>query len=167
MLGTSTLYRFAHDNPLVEQYPMKEILAVERLARIPRFVSVTGAIEVDLTGQVNAEWAAGRQLSGPGGGFDYIDGAGLSEGGLAITALRSTSRGGTVSNIVARFSEGTPVTVPRHSVHVIVTEQGIADLRGLTVAERAEALIAVADPRFRDELAAEAAARVAARAAQS
>jgi acyl-CoA hydrolase len=153
LLGTETLYDFARDNPLVEQYPIAEILAVRAVSAIPRFVSLTGALEVDLSGQINAEWAAGRQISGPGGGFDFIDAAGMSDGGLAITALPSTFRRGERSTIVPRLAEDAPITVPRHSAQVVVTEHGVADLRGLTVAERAEAMIAIADPAMRDGLA--------------
>lgn len=152
LLGTNRLYGFADQQPMIVQGSLGEILSVPRLAAIPRFISVNSALEVDLSGQVNAEWAGGRQLSGPGGSFDFLDAATLSEGGLSVVALRSTARGGAVSSIVTRLGEGTPVTAPRHAVQVIVTEHGVADLRGLTVRERAAALIAIADPRFRDAL---------------
>ncbi|HEY4095195.1 MAG TPA: acetyl-CoA hydrolase/transferase C-terminal domain-containing protein [Baekduia sp.] len=152
LLGTQLLYRYAHRREAVQQFPIADILAVPRLAAIPRFVSINGAIEVDLTGQVNSEWAGGRQISGAGGGFDFLDGATLSEGGLSIVALRSTSLRGTASTIVRRLAPDTPVTVPRHAVQVVVTEHGTADLRGKTIAERAEALTAIAAPDFRDEL---------------
>jgi len=153
LLGTRRLYDFAHNNPLVEQYPSSRILSVPRLAKIPRFVSITGAIEVDLAGQVNAEWAHGRQVSGPGGGFDFVDAASLSDGGASIIALRSASRGGTASTIVPTLQQGAPVTIPRHTVQIVVTEYGVADLRGLTLAERADRLTAIAAPQFRDTLA--------------
>ena len=156
LLGTSRLYRFADEQPMIEQHPLGEILSVPRLAAIPRFISVNSAVEVDLAGQVNAEWAGGRQVSGPGGSFDFLDAATLSEGGLSIVALRSSARGGSISSIVSRFDEGTPITAPRHAVQVVVTEHGVADLRGLTLRERAAALIAIADPRFRDALELEA-----------
>jgi 4-hydroxybutyrate CoA-transferase len=156
LLGTSRLYRYAHEQPTVVQGSLGEILSVPRLAAIPRFVSVNSAVEVDLSGQVNAEWANGRQVSGPGGSFDFLDGASLSEGGLSVFALRSTARGGNVSTIVPRFQRDTPVTTPRHAVQVVVTEHGVADLRGLTLRRRAEALIAIADPAFRDALESDA-----------
>jgi 4-hydroxybutyrate CoA-transferase len=161
LLGTSRLYRFADQQPMIVQGSLGEILSVPRLAAIPRFISVNSALEVDLSGQVNAEWAGGRQLSGAGGSFDFLDAATLSEGGLSIVALRSTARGGTISSIVTRLGEGTPVTAPRHAVQVVVTEHGVADLRGLTLRERATALIAIADPRFRDALGLEARGGVA------
>jgi 4-hydroxybutyrate CoA-transferase len=152
LLGSKSLYSFADDNPLVEQYPISEILSVPRLASMPRFVSVTSAVEVDLGGQINAEWAAGQQISGPGGGFDFIDAAGMSDGGFAIVALPSTSRQGAVSAIVPRLSAGAPVTTPRHTAQIVVTEHGVADLRGLTLVERAQALVGIAAPACRAQL---------------
>lgn len=152
LLGTEKLYRFAHRQPAIEQHPIAEILSVPRLAAIPRFVSINGAIEIDLTGQVNGEWARGRQVSGPGGGFDFLDAATLSDGGLSIVALRATSLGGSVSTIVERLTDGAPVTLPRHAIQIVVTEYGVADLRARTVAERAAALAAIAAPEFRPAL---------------
>jgi 4-hydroxybutyrate CoA-transferase len=153
LLGTRYLYEFAHHNPLIEQYPSSHVLSVTRLAAIPRFVSITGAIEVDLSGQVNAEWASGRQLSGPGGGFDFADAASLSDGGFSVVALRATTRDGSGSTIVRELQPGAPVTIPRHTVQIVVTEHGVADLRGLALRERSEQLIAIAAPEFRGELA--------------
>ncbi|HZQ26253.1 MAG TPA: acetyl-CoA hydrolase/transferase C-terminal domain-containing protein, partial [Acidimicrobiales bacterium] len=132
LLGTDTLYRFAHDNPSVLQYPLANISAVTATSAIDRFVSVTGAIEIDLTGQVNSEVAGGRTVSGPGGGFDFVDGSWFSDGGFSVVALQSTAKGGTRSTIVPRLAEGTPVTVPRHSVRYVATEYGLVDLFGLT-----------------------------------
>ena len=152
LLGTNQLYRFAHNNPVMENHPISEILRVPTVAEIPRFASVNGAIEIDLTGQVNAEWAGGRQVSGAGGSFDFVDSSWFSDGGLSIIALRSTARGGKVSTIVPRLEAGTPVTTPRSSVRFVVTEHGSADLWGLTVGERAEALMAVAHPDFHNDL---------------
>jgi 4-hydroxybutyrate CoA-transferase len=154
LLGTRRLYEFANDNPAVEQYPISHVLSVPRLAGIPRFVSVIGAVEIDLAGQVNAEWASGRQRSGPGGGFDFVDAANLSPGGLSVIAMRSTNSDGTASSIVSELQHGAPVTIPRHSVHVVVTEHGVADLRGRTLVERAERLAAIAAPQFRAALGA-------------
>lgn len=164
LLGSEELYRFAHDEPTIEQHPISQILSVRKLAAIPRFVSINSAIEIDLSGQVNAEWAGGRQLSGPGGGFDFLDAATLSDGGLSIVALRSTSLKGAVSTIVNRLADGAPVTIPRHSVEVVVTEHGVTDLRGRTLAERAAALASIAAPEFRPQLeeAAEGRARATA-----
>jgi acyl-CoA hydrolase len=111
-------------------------------------------IEVDLLGQANAEMIRGRQVSSAGGITDFMRGARLSPGGLAIVALPSTTKGGTVSRIVAHLDEGAAVSIARADMQVVVTEHGIADLRDKSVDARAEALIAVAAPAFRDQLAA-------------
>lgn len=152
LLGSRALYAFAHRNPLVQQYPAEVVLSVPHLASIPRFVSLNGALQVDRTGQVNSEWVNGRQVSGPGGSVDFVEAAGLSDGGLSVVALRATALGGTVSAIVPALPPGAPVTIPRHSVQVVVTEHGVADLRGLSLPARAEALAAIAAPEFRAAL---------------
>jgi 4-hydroxybutyrate CoA-transferase len=152
LLGSRALYAFAHRNPLVEQYPAEVVLSVPHLASIPRFVSLNGALQVDRTGQVNSEWVNGRQVSGPGGSVDFVEAAGLSDGGLSVVALRATALDGTVSAIVPALPPGAPVTIPRHSVQVVVTEHGVADLRGLSLPARAEALAAIAAPEFRAAL---------------
>jgi acyl-CoA hydrolase len=152
LLGTRALYAFADRNPLVEQYPAEVVLSVAHLASIPRFVSLNGALQVDATGQVNSEWIGGRQVSGPGGSVDFVDAATLSDGGLSIVALRSTALDGAVSSIVPALPPGAPVTIPRHAVQVVVTEHGVADLRGVPLRARAERLAAVAAPEFRAAL---------------
>jgi acyl-CoA hydrolase len=152
LLGTAALYRFAHDEPSVLNFPIDDIISVAAAAAIDRFVSVTGAIEIDLTGQVNSEVAGGRTISGPGGGFDFVDGSWLSDGGFSVVTLRSTAKRGTRSTIVSRLAAGTPVTVPRHSVRYVATEFGAVDLFGLAAADRAEALIGIAHPEMRAEL---------------
>jgi 4-hydroxybutyrate CoA-transferase len=152
LLGSSRLYDFAHDNSRVRLFDNRDILSIARLRERPRFVSLQGAIEVDLWGQVNTEFAKGRQVSGAGGGFDFIEGSWESEGGLSIIALPATARGGDISRIVFRLDPGTPVSVPRHTVRYVVTENGIADLFGLSLDQRAQALVSIADPRFRDAL---------------
>jgi 4-hydroxybutyrate CoA-transferase len=121
------------------------------LARIENLVSINSAVEVDLLGQVNAESVAGRQVSGVGGAVDFARGAALSAGGRSILALPSRANGGR-SRIVARLGRQTPVTWGRSDVGIVVTEQGSADLRGLTAPQRAKALIAIAHPSVRDEL---------------
>ena len=153
LMGTTTLYEYAHDNPALEMHPFETILDPARIATFEGFVSVNSAVQVDLAGQANVENLGGIQLSGVGGGFDFAQGAWLSPGGRSIIAMPSTNRRGDVSRIVARLDPGTPVAVPRHFTQYVVTEHGVADLTGLGLRERAEALIAVAAPRFRDELA--------------
>ena len=107
---------------------------------------------MDLQGQVNSETVNGRQYSGIGGQLDHVRGAQISEGGKSIIALNSTTKNDTISKIVPYFQPGNITTVPRYDVDYIVTEYGIAALRYKTVRQRAEALIAIAHPKFRDEL---------------
>jgi 4-hydroxybutyrate CoA-transferase len=128
LLGTELLYSFAHDNPVIENHPITDLFEVPSIAAIPNFVALNGALQVDLTGQVNSEWVAGRQVSAPGASFDFVDGSWFSPGGKSITAIRSTARNGTVSTIVPAFAAGTPVTIPRHSTRFVVTEHGHADM---------------------------------------
>ena len=121
------------------------------MATIDRFIAVNSAIEVDLTGQVNAEVAGGVYVGGLGGQLDFMRGANASAGGRAIIALPATTRDGTISRIVPSM---TTVTCPRADVDAIVTEFGIAELRGLSLEERRRRMIAIAAPQFRDHLAA-------------
>jgi 4-hydroxybutyrate CoA-transferase len=123
------------------------------MAKLPRFVSINSAIEIDLQGQSNGETLGSLQLSGVGGSLDYVEAAALSPGGRSIIALPSTTDDGRISRIVARLAEGAPVTTPRFAIDTVVTEHGIAELRGRDLWSRAEALIAIAHPDFRDALA--------------
>ncbi len=110
-------------------------------------------LSVDLTGQANAEMLAGRQVSGTGGLLDFVRGARASPGGRSILALPSTAAGGQLSRIVPKLGECHIVSCPRADADIVVTEHGIARLRDKSLAERAEALIGVAAPGFREELA--------------
>ena len=149
LLGTDRLYRFADRNPALLLRPSWHTHAGD-LLRIPKLVSINTALEVDLTGQVNAE-AAGQDLLGAVGGQpDLVRAGHRSPGGHAVIALPSTARGGKVSRI-CRILNG-PVTTPRSDVDVVVTEYGSADLRGRTLSERACALTAIAHPEHRDAL---------------
>lgn len=125
---------------------------IRTLASIPKLVAVNSALEVDLFGQANAEFQDGRQISGTGGLTDFLRGARLSEGGLPILALPASAKRGEITRIVPRLPQ-TAVSVPRADVGLVITEHGIADLRGRTLDGRAEALIAVAAPNHRDALA--------------
>ncbi|HYE44679.1 MAG TPA: acetyl-CoA hydrolase/transferase C-terminal domain-containing protein [Caulobacter sp.] len=118
------------------------------LAQIPKLVAVNSALEIDLFGQANAEFQGGRQVSGIGGLTDFLRGARFSEGGVPILALPASAKGDSISRIVPRLSPGA-VSVPRADVGVVITEHGVADLRGLTLDERAQALIGVASPAHR------------------
>lgn len=121
------------------------------LAAIPKLVAVNSALEIDLFGQANAEFQGGRQVSGIGGLTDFLRGARLSDGGLPILALPASAKGDSISRIVPRLSPGV-VSVPRADIGLVITEHGVADLRGRTLDERAQALIGVASPAHRDAL---------------
>ena len=151
IMGTEALFRWAHENARVHMEPSTAIHDPVVVAGLHRFVSINSAIEVDLTGQVNAEALGERQVAGIGGQFDFVTGAALG-GGRSVIALPSTGRGGAVSRIVARLAPGTPVTTPRHLVDCVVTEFGRADLRGLSDVQRARELTRLAHPRFREGL---------------
>jgi acyl-CoA hydrolase len=142
-LGRAGQVRFA---------PVEQTHGIGFLSAIPRMTCVNSCLEVDLTGQVNVEYLNGTQNSGQGGMIDFIRGARASLGGLAITALPSTARRGTVSRIVPQLAQGTPVSVARSDVDVVVTEYGVADLREADIDTRRALLIAIADPAFRDDL---------------
>ena len=151
LMGTSRLYRFAHRNPALQVRATSYTHDALVLGNLRRFVAINGALEVDLTGQVNAETAGGRHIGLVGGQMDFVRAANRSPEGRSIIALQSTNRDRSRSRIVARLADGV-VTTPRAEADVIVTEHGVAELRGRTLAERARALIAIADPGFRSEL---------------
>lgn len=125
--------------------------SVEVIAGIDNFVSVNSALEMDLLGQVNGESIGGRQVSGVGGSLDFVRGAALSKGGRSIIALPSTGRDGR-SRILRRLAAGTPVTIPRSDIGIVVTEFGVADLRGKTAPERERLLTDIAHPDHRATL---------------
>lgn len=156
LFGSRRLYRYAHDNPALAVRGPGHTHGLSVLARLPRFVALNSALAVDLTGQVNTEEADGLYLGGVGGALDFARGALASEGGRGIVALRATAKGGGVSRIVPTLST---VTIPRSDVDTIVTEWGVAELRGLTLAERARRLVDIAAPAFREDLARAAHAR--------
>ncbi|MDB4928948.1 MAG: 4-hydroxybutyrate coenzyme transferase [Myxococcaceae bacterium] len=153
--GTRALYDFVHDNPLVEFHPCDRTNDTALIRKNDRVVAINSAIEVDLTGQVCADSIGHRIYSGIGGQMDFIRGAALSRGGKPILALPSTAAGGTVSRIVAALKPGAGVVTTRGHVHWVVTEYGAVYLHGLTLRERAEALVSIAHPDFRAELARE------------
>ncbi|MBN8960760.1 MAG: acetyl-CoA hydrolase/transferase family protein [Rhizobiales bacterium] len=150
LFGTRRLYDFAHLNPGIHVRPPSETHNLQVIADIDRFIAINSAIEVDLTGQVNAEVANKVYVGGLGGQLDFIRGANASAGGRAIIALPATARQGTISRITPAL---TTVTCPRGDVDAIVTEFGIAELRGQSLDERRRRMIAIAAPQFRDQLA--------------
>jgi acetyl-CoA hydrolase len=151
LMGTRRLYRFADRNPAIQIRATSYTHDALVLGQFRRFVAINGALEVDLTGQVNAETARGQHIGAVGGQMDFIRAANRAAGGRSIIALQSTNRDRTRSRIVAKLTDAV-VTTPRAEADCVVTEHGIADLRGRTLGERARALIAISDPGFRAEL---------------
>ncbi|MBI2931602.1 MAG: GNAT family N-acetyltransferase [Planctomycetes bacterium] len=155
-MGSRRLYDFIDDNPFFEFLPTEFVNDPFVIARNDKMVSVNSALQVDLTGQVCADSIGTRFYSGIGGQVDFIRGAARSRGGRSIIALPSTALDGKVSRIVPTLTEGAGVVTTRGDVDTIVTEYGIAELRGRTIRERTLALISVAHPDFRGELLAAA-----------
>ena len=151
LIGTRRLYDFAHRNPLVRMCPTSYTHDAAVLAQLDKLVTINSAVEVDLTGQVNAEQSGPAYLGGTGGQVDFVRAGARSPGGHAIIALPATAKGGTVSRITASLSG--PVTTARSDVDAIVTEFGAAELKGQTLAERTRRLIAIAHPDFTENLA--------------
>lgn len=152
VFGTRRIYGFMHNNPQMQFRSAEYTHDAVVLSRIERLAAINAAIEVDLTGQINAEVAGGAYVGAVGGAMDFLRAAQRSRGGLPIVALQSTAGkpGAKVSRIVRRLSG--PVSTPRADAGLIVTEHGVADLRGQPVSERARRLIAIADPEFREAL---------------
>src|SRR3954454_4698524 len=151
LMGTRRLYEFADRNPLIRIRSPHYTHDALVLGNFRRFVAINSALEVDLTGQVNAETAQGRNIGLTGGQMDFVRAANRAPEGRSIIALPATSRDRRHSRIVARLPDGI-VTTPRADADCVVTEYGIAELKGRTLEERAEAMIAIADPAFRAEL---------------
>ncbi|MCC7206170.1 MAG: acetyl-CoA hydrolase/transferase family protein [Anaerolineae bacterium] len=156
VLGTQALYDFIHDNPVVELHPTEYVNDPFRIAQNDKMVSINSAIEVDLTGQVCADSIGHRFYSGVGGQLDFVRGAARSRGGKPIIALPATAKDDTISKIVAELKPGAGVTTTRNDVHYVATEFGVAYLKGKTIRERAQALISIAHPNFREALSARA-----------
>ena len=154
--GSLEFYKFLDHNPMFEEYPVDYVNDPYIIGQNYKQTSINACLEVDLQGQVNSETVFGRQYSGIGGQQDHVRGAQISKGGKSILTLKSTAKNDTVSKIVPYFEPGNITTVSRYDVDYVVTEYGIAALRFKTVRQRAEALIAIAHPKFRDELTAKA-----------
>ncbi|MDX2148375.1 MAG: acetyl-CoA hydrolase/transferase C-terminal domain-containing protein [Planctomycetota bacterium] len=151
--GSRKLYDFVHDNPLVEFHACDRTNDTALIRRNPKVTAINSALEVDLTGQVCADSIGHKIYSGIGGQMDFIRGAALSHGGKPIIALPSTAAGGKISRISAELTPGAGVVTTRGHVHWVVTEHGAVNLYGLTLRQRGEALISIAHPDFRAELA--------------
>ena len=160
-MGTSKLYDFLHNNPTCASYPVHYINDPKIVALNPKVVAVNNAVAIDLYSQVCSESVGTRQVSGTGGQLDFIFGAFGSKGGKGIIGLSSTftdGKGVVHSRINPTLSPGSIVTLPRSLVQYVATEYGMVQLKGLSTVKRAEALISIAHPDFRDELANQAAA---------
>lgn len=151
LMGTAAFMRWAHNNAALEMRSSQHVHNPVELSAIPRLVSVNSAVAVDVRGQVIAESVRGSVIAGVGGSADFSEGAHLSAGGLRIIALASTTRSG-ATTIVAAHDRADTVTAPHHSVDAVVTEYGVAWLRGRTRRERAHALTGIAGPDHRDSL---------------
>ncbi|HUA97968.1 MAG TPA: acetyl-CoA hydrolase/transferase C-terminal domain-containing protein [Terracidiphilus sp.] len=152
VLGTRRLFDFIHENSIFEFRSISYTNDPFVVAQNERMVAINSALQVDLTGQVCADSIGTKPYSGFGGQLDFIRGAARSKGGVPIIALPSTALGGEVSRIVPVLEPGAGVVTSRADVHYVVTEHGVAYLHGKSLRERAEALIGIAEPRFRQEL---------------
>ena len=152
VLGSKPLFDFVNENPIFEFHPTSYTNNLFLIAQNDRMVAVNSALQVDLTGQVCADSIGTHFYSGIGGQVDFIRGASRSKGGKPIIALPSTAKDGSISRITAMLSPGAGVVTSRGTVHYVVTEFGIAYLHGRSIRQRAEVLIQIAHPKFRDEL---------------
>ena len=159
LMGSRKLYDFVNNNPMIQMMPVDVCNNPAIISQNNNVVSINSCVQVDLQGQVCAEAIGLRQISGIGGQMDFVRGANLSKGGRSIIALHSTTKDESESKIVTTLTTGGPVTTGRCDVNYIVTEYGVAQLRGQTLRERAKRLIAIAHPKFRAELAQEYAKR--------
>ena len=152
VFGTEKLFHFLDHNPAVEMHPIEYVNNPSVIAQNDNMVSVNSCLQVDLQGQVVSDTIGLTQFSGVGGQVDFVRGATMSKGGRSIIAMPSTAKGGTVSRIVPVITEYSAVTTTRNDVNYIVTEYGIAQLKGKTMKDRARALIMIAHPNFREAL---------------
>jgi acyl-CoA hydrolase len=154
--GTRETYDFLHENPAIEGHRVEYTNDVSVIAQHKGMVSINATIAVDLTGQACSESIGSRQYSGTGGQVDFVRGAMMAEGGRSFLVTHATAKNGDLSCIVGDLAPGSVVTTARTDVDMVVTEYGVAELRGRSLRERAQALIAIAHPKFRDGLQEEA-----------
>lgn len=152
-LGTQRLHEFLHENAAIELHAVRYVNDPRIISNEPNFVSINATLSVDFLGQCASETIGGHYYSSSGGQNDFARGAMYSQGGQGFVVLHSTTSSG-ASRIVATLDPGDAVTTPKNTVDKIVTEYGVAELRGRTIRERTQALITVAHPDHRDELAA-------------
>lgn len=152
LMGTKKLYDYVNNNPAVEMYSVDYVNNPITIMKNYKMVSVNSCVQVDLMGQVVSDSVGLRQISGVGGQVDFVRGASMADDGKSIIAMPSTAAKGKVSKIVPLVDEGAAITTSRNDVDYIVTEFGIAHLKGKTLKERARSLIEIAHPDFRDSL---------------
>ncbi|MEG2001052.1 MAG: acetyl-CoA hydrolase/transferase C-terminal domain-containing protein, partial [Evtepia sp.] len=152
LMGTRRLYDYVDNNPDVAMYPVEYVNDPYIIRQNDHLVSINSCVQVDLMGQVVSTSVGLRQISGVGGQVDFVRGANMSRGGRSVMAMPSTAGGGKISKIVPFIDQGAEVTTSRNEVNYVVTEYGIAQLRGKSLRERAKALIEIAHPDFRAAL---------------
>jgi 4-hydroxybutyrate CoA-transferase len=152
LMGTRRLYDFVDDNPAVNMFPVSYVNDPYIIGENDHVVAINSAIQVDLMGQVVADSMGPVQFSGIGGQVDFVRGAARSKGGKSIIALPATAKHGEVSRIAAQITDGAAITTMRADVDYVITEFGIAKLKGKGLRERAFALLDIADPKFRDQI---------------
>ena len=152
VMGTRRLYDWVDRNPAVHLTNGSLSHGIEGIAQIRNFVALQSTVQMALDGSANSEMIGGRYISGPGGAPDFAFGACVATGGRAIVAMPSTAAGGRISRIVAQLEPGAPTTLPAYTADIVATEFGAVELRGRSLGERAELLISIAHPDFRDEL---------------
>jgi acyl-CoA hydrolase len=151
LLGSKRLYDFVNDNTFIELRESSTVNDTARIRKNPKMIAINSAIEVDLTGQVCADSIGPRMYSGVGGQMDFIRGASLSDGGKAIIALPSITKNGQ-SRIVPFLKQGAGVVTTRGHIHYVITENGIADLYGKTLKQRASELVRIAHPTHQESI---------------
>lgn len=152
LMGSKELYDFVNNNDDVRLFPVDYVNNPFTIMHFEHMVSINSCIEIDLCGQVCSETLGTKQFSGTGGQVDFVRGAAMSKEGISIMAMPSTAKKGTASRIVADLTQGAAVTTSRNDVDYVVTEYGVARLKGKNLRQRADALIAIAHPDFREEL---------------
>lgn len=155
-LGSQRLYQFMDQNPMLEMHPVDFTNDPYLVGQNDKMISINATIEVDLMGQCNSESFGPVPYSGTGGQVDFVQAANRSKGGKSFIVLPSTAKNGTISRIVPTLSKGAVVTTSKNDVHYVVTEYGVAKLRGKTLKQRAQELINISHPDFREELRAHA-----------
>ncbi len=151
-VGSEKLYSFVDNNPFIEFHPSDIVNDTREIRRIERMTSINSAIQIDISGQVVADSVGEFIYSGIGGQMDFVHGAALAPGGKSIIAMPSTAKGGTVSRIVGTIDAGAGVVTTRGHVQYVVTEYGVVNLEGQSMRGRAELLIGIAHPSFREDL---------------